>query len=177
MSISNYISLNSPSLIIETIDYYLKHINILYYQSRQSQKKIGNNKDLYVCFSIIQVFSNEKLNCSNWIGWSLGDVFVHFLTLVAAFWTSKHLPPWGIFHCKVFSEVTFWAARSFPPRDTLGPGCNFFHHQTLSTIGHFPHRFYFVPQDIFSFNFLALNQLRATKIWKSLKKIIIPFLR
>ena len=91
-----------------------------------------NIKDVYVCVSFIQVFSNEKLNCRNWIGWSLGDVFVHLLTLVAAFRTSKHLPPWGIFHCEVFSEATFWAARSFPPKDTLGLGCNFFHHQTFS---------------------------------------------
>ena len=54
MSISNSRSLNSTSLIIETIDYYLKHINILYYQRRQRQKiynveeMTGNNKDLYV---------------------------------------------------------------------------------------------------------------------------------
>ena len=74
------------------------------------------------------------------IGWSLGNVFIHFLTHIGppmdqqSFSTMRYLPPWGIFW-----TLTFLGVRSFPPRDTLG--CIFLDHQTFATMRNFLYSF------------------------------------
>ena len=91
-----------------------------------------------------------------------------FLSLPDTVWTTKKFPPWGIFHCKVFSKPRQCWTQGVFLSDTLG--CNFFHHQTFSTSRSSPHWKHFLPQDIFSFDSLAHVWLPAPEIWISRKK-------
>ena len=107
--------------------------------------EFGKSKGLYVFMPFVYVSFKHVINGSSWICWSLGDVFFHFLTMVATsldhqtFSTMRYFPPRDIFW-----TVTFWGTRSFPLRDTLG--CNFFHHQTFSAMRHFPNPKHFQLQ-------------------------------
>ena len=92
-----------------------------------------------------------------------------FLSLPDTVWTTKKFPPWGIFHCKVFSKPWQCWTQGVFLSDTLG--CNFFHHQTFSTSRSSPHWKHFLPQDIFSFDSLAHVWLPVPKIWISRKKV------
>ena len=98
------------------------------------------NLCMYSCLLFLS-FSIKKFG-SNWIGWSLGNVFIYFLT---------HIGPPNIFHHEVFSTL-----RYFLNTDIFG-------HKEFSTQRHsWLHLFW--PSDIFHHEEFS-TQLQFLSSW------------
>ena len=83
-------------------------------------------KQRFVCvhaFYLLRSFL-MKNKWSNWIVWSLGNVFLSFSDT----------------GCNFLDHKTFSTMRHLPPWDTLG--CNDLENQTFSTMRHFPNRLF-----------------------------------
>ena len=129
---------------------------------------LGNNKDLYVCVSFIQVFSNEKLNCSNWIGWrrcfcSLFDTGCNFLDL-QTFATLRYFPLRGIFWSDIFDCKEFSTQRQSWPWLHFFPPPDIFHHGAFST------QVLFCAEWHFQLQFLGSRSITSHWNMKKLKK-------
>ena len=128
--------------------------------------EFGKSKGLYVFMPFVYVSFKHVINGSSWICWSLGDVFLHFLTMVATsldhqtFSTMRYFPPRDIFGAETY------LGRSFPLRDI--PAAIF------STTKHFQpwgifHTTFSVSRH-FQLQFLGFRSITGSRNMKKIKK-------